>query len=161
MLLALAVAALLLVVAAVWWMAARRQEEPYVFEEQVDFVGVEEKSGSDPAGPGALPDGDYEIGAAEEMPELLNRQEVAAIISRNYPPLLRDAGVTGSVMLRFRILTDGTVDPASVEAFEATHQEFVDAARGVVPQMRFRPARVGGRVVRVWVLLPVQFTLQQ
>ena len=99
------------------------------------------------------------LSAVESPPELLNRAEVAEAISRNYPPLLRDAGVTGSVTLRMRIGSDGVVDPTTIEVVEATHEAFGDAAARVASRLRFRPARVDGKPVRVWVTLPITFLL--
>ncbi|HEX8903847.1 MAG TPA: TonB family protein [Longimicrobiaceae bacterium] len=105
-------------------------------------------------------EGTYELSAVEEQPDLSNRAEVIRQISRNYPPLLRDAGVTGEVVLRMRVLADGHVDPESISIESSTHDAFADAAKRVVERMRFRPAKVGGKAVKVWVTLPVTFQLQ-
>jgi len=106
-------------------------------------------------------DSTFELSAVESPPELLNRDRVAVEISRNYPPLLRDAGVTGSVTLRMRIGSDGVVDPATIEVIESTHDAFSEAAARVASQLRFRPARAAGRLVPVWVTLPVTFQLER
>jgi TonB family protein len=103
----------------------------------------------------------YDLSAVEVPPNLINRDEVARALSRNYPPLLRDAGVTGQVLLRIRILSDGTVDPQSVSVEMSTHDAFTDAAKRVVLLMRFSSAKVAGTPVRVWVSLPVTFQLQR
>jgi len=109
----------------------------------------------------APPDeGTYEIDAVEEQPSLSNASEVSRQLSRQYPPLLRDAGVTGTVTLRMRVLENGTVDPSSISIENSTHDAFGDAAKRVVERMRFRPAKVGGKAVKVWVTLPVTFQLQ-
>lgn len=109
----------------------------------------------------APPDeGTYEISAVEERPDLTNRSDVARSLSRNYPPLLKDAGITGTVTIRMRIMEDGRVDPASIQVENSTHDAFADAARKVVERMRFRPAKVGGRPVKVWITLPVTFQLE-
>jgi TonB family protein len=130
-------------------------------EERPDLVGPNEtpaRHRGDGAGP---PPGDstFELSAVESPPDLLNREEAAAEISRNYPPLLRDAGVTGSVTLRMRIGSDGVVDPATIEVIESTHEAFAEAATRVASRMRFRPARAQGKRVPVWVTLPVTFQL--
>jgi protein TonB len=109
----------------------------------------------------APPDeGTYELSAVEEQPELSNRSEVARQLSRNYPPLLRDAGVVGTVTIRMRVMENGSVDPESISIENSTHDAFGDAAKRVVERMRFRPAKVGGKAVKVWVTLPVTFQLQ-
>ena len=99
----------------------------------------------------------YDINAVEQMPELINRQTVFNAIEREYPPVLRDMGTRGAVTLRMRLLEDGRVDRASVDVTESSGLQFDDAARRVVYLMRFRPARIRGRAVKVWVTLPVVF----
>lgn len=103
------------------------------------------------------PDGTYDLAEVDERPELTNRSEVDRLMQRNYPPLLRDAGIAGQVTLRFRVNEDGRVDAESIAVENASHDAFGDAARRVVERMRFRPATVGGRAVRVWVTLPITF----
>ncbi len=102
----------------------------------------------------------YELGAIEEIPSLTNRAHVARQLERHYPPLLRDAGISGEVVLRFRILTDGTVDSATVRVMQSTHEGFAEPAATVARQARFRPARLGGVPVRVWVEIPLTFSVQ-
>jgi len=96
----------------------------------------------------------------EEGPELANAQAVVRALSRAYPPLLRDAGQGGTVVLRFRVVADGTVDTATVQAISATHRGFAEAARRVALGMRFHPARLNGVAVPVWVTLPLSFLTQ-
>ncbi|HEV7587830.1 MAG TPA: energy transducer TonB [Longimicrobium sp.] len=93
----------------------------------------------------------------EEQPELLNREAVQRALSRAYPPLLRDDGRSGTVVIRFRVLTDGTVDPATVEVVSTTHAGFSAAAFRVALTMRFRPARFNGTPIPVWISVPVTF----
>jgi TonB family protein len=92
-------------------------------------------------------------------PELLNRDEVQAEISRRYPSALRDYGIMGSALVRLRVLADGTVDPYLIEVLSASHDSFGDAAAMTAETMRFRPAQVGGRNVAAWVTVPVTFRL--
>lgn len=134
----------------------RQTESPP--EELVDYVDVDSATSR-----GATPpeDSTFELAAVETQPELLNRDEIAAAISRNYPPLLRDAGVTGSVTLRMRIDRDGVVDPGTIEVVESSHDAFSQAAARIAPRLHFRPARIGGKPVPVWIVIPVTFQLQQ
>lgn len=125
-----------------------------------------------PPAPDAAPDGGmpprigddekrtFELSEVEEQPELINRDEVAAALSRNYPPLLRDAGVTGTVTIRMRIGRDGVVQPSSIQVESSTHDAFSDAAVRVAERLRFRPARYKGQPVPVRVTLPVTFQLE-
>lgn len=100
-----------------------------------------------------------ELDAVDRGPELRNVTRVTRLLSREYPRELRDAGVTGSVVLRMRLDPQGTPDLVVVER-RSGHTQFDEAAYRVAQEMRFRPARLRGRPVRVWVTLPVNFSLQ-
>jgi protein TonB len=76
-----------------------------------------------------------------------------------YPAAMRSAGVEGSARVRFVVDTLGLVEPATVETVSATNGMFEMAVLDVLPRMRFRPARVGGRAVRQLVEFPVAFKL--
>ncbi|HEX6750057.1 MAG TPA: energy transducer TonB [Longimicrobium sp.] len=102
-----------------------------------------------------------EIWSVEQQPELVNRDAVARSIAREFPPRLRDAGTSGNAILRFRIDAEGRVDTASMRVLRATLAEFGEAARRVALRMRFRPARLRGEPVAVWVTLPVTFQLMR
>jgi protein TonB len=104
-------------------------------------------------------EGTYDLASVDEQPGLNNRTEVQRFIERNYPPLLRDAGIAGTVTLRMRINEDGRVDGESITVENATHDGFADTAKRAVERMRFRPAKVNGKAVKVWVTLPVTFQL--
>lgn len=111
----------------------------------------------DPDRPGADEDDAEKYGIISVVPpELLNRDEAAKAVSRRYPPALR--GISGSALLSFRVLADGTVDPYSIVIREATHAEFGDAAAVAVESMRFRPVEVEGHQVAAWVTLPINFS---
>jgi periplasmic protein TonB len=103
--------------------------------------------------------GTYELHAVEEHPAVSNQRDFARQVERNYPPLLRDAGVQGTVHVRMRVLENGRVDTESIQIVSATHEQFGEATRRAVERLRFTPARVGGRPVRVWVEIPIQWTL--
>ncbi|HET7232636.1 MAG TPA: TonB family protein [Longimicrobium sp.] len=129
-------------------------------EERPDYVdSAQEEIARERAGTQPPDSGTYELSALEVQPELLNRDEVVAALSRNYPPLLRDAGVGGTVRVRFRITRTGGVDASSIEVLESTHEAFTDAAAHVAREMRFRPGRHNGSAVPVWVALPVTFQI--
>ena len=93
----------------------------------------------------------------EELPELANRSEVGRLIGRQYPREMRDAGMQGSVTVRFRVSAQGI--PESPRVDRASRPEFVEPAVRVVRMMRFRPARVNGTAVGAWVILPISFQL--
>jgi periplasmic protein TonB len=105
------------------------------------------------------PDPDqYELSAVDVMPQPVNTGLLTRVMALVYPPALRDAGVSGTVTLRFLVLRSGAVDPESVVVVDATHPGFADGAAIAVRILQFRPAEVDGKPVRVWVELPVTFT---
>jgi TonB family protein len=110
---------------------------------------------------GASPPLGYELTEVEQQPELANRGEVSAMLSRFYPPELREVGASGIVTLRMRVLEDGTVDLPTITVVFSADPRFSGAAIRTVGRMRFRPARADGRAVKVWVSLPVAFSIQR
>jgi protein TonB len=76
-----------------------------------------------------------------------------------YPVLLRDAGITGRVVVQFVIDTLGDVEPTSVRVLERSHDAFADAARTGVLDAKFSPAHLGPRPVRQLSKWPVKFNL--
>ncbi len=104
-------------------------------------------------------EGTYELSAVEEQPRPTNIADLRRQLERNYPPLLRDARVTGTVQVRMRVMEDGTVDASSIQVTSSSHEQFNDPTIRSVQRLRFRPAKVNGRPVKVWVELPIQWTV--
>lgn len=89
-------------------------------------------------------------------PRLLNRAEVQAAILREYPPLLQDAGIGGTVTLHFWIDEAGRV--VRTEVGRTSGQPALDSAAAAVAEvMRFAPALSRDRPVPVIVAVPVTF----
>ena len=103
--------------------------------------------------------GVYELSAVEELPQPLNGSELLRELQRMYPPHLSDAGVTGVVDVRFMILQDGRIAPGSITVIRSSHEQFESPELTYLPLLHFRPARVNGRPVKVWVVQPIQFAL--
>ncbi|HKP77054.1 MAG TPA: energy transducer TonB [Longimicrobiaceae bacterium] len=93
----------------------------------------------------------------EQQPELANAAAIRRALTREYPHELRDRGIGGTVQVRFRLLPDGMVDPATIDVVESTDPRFAEPARRVAAQMRFRPAAIDHRPVAVWVVVPLTF----
>ena len=104
-------------------------------------------------------EGTYELSAVEEQPRPTNLADLRRQLERNYPPLLRDARVTGTVQVRMRVMEDGSVDAGSIQVTSSSHEQFNDPTIRSVQRLRFRPAKVNGRPVKVWVELPIQWTV--
>lgn len=89
----------------------------------------------------------------DERPEILSRPPL------DYPPLLRQAGLQGRVIVEAVIDTLGRAEPASLRIIERPNPGFEQSARDYVLHTVFRPARVKGRAVRVLVRIPIDYKI--
>jgi TonB family protein len=92
----------------------------------------------------------------EVEPEVLNREEVRQALAREYPSILRDAGIGGLVLVHFFIDEEGVVRNAVV-AEGSGHAALDAAAERVAFAFRFSPALNRGQRVPVWVRVPIRF----
>lgn len=91
-----------------------------------------------------------------EAPSILNRDEVVAAMVREYPPLLRDAGIGGTARIYFFIDKEGAVDQVRLDE-SSGHEALDTAALNVAGAFRFSPALNDGGPVPVWVSFPITF----
>ncbi len=90
-------------------------------------------------------------------PDIKNRTAVARALEREYPPLLRDAGIGGTVQVWFFIDEDGKVVNTQVNE-SSGHKALDDAAIQVANIIEFTPALNRDKRVPVWISLPITFT---
>lgn len=89
-------------------------------------------------------------------PSILNRLDVVAAMEREYPPLLRNAGVSGTVRVYFFIDQEGRVQDKRIDR-SSGHEALDDAALRVAGVYRFSPAMNRNQEVPVWVSFPITF----
>ncbi|HET7275655.1 MAG TPA: TonB family protein [Longimicrobiaceae bacterium] len=92
----------------------------------------------------------------EVRPEMTNRDEYARILTQKYPPMLRDAGIGGTVVLWVFINEQGEVQNTKVttsSGYEALDQVAIEAMQ----QATFSPALNRDQRVPVWIQMPVTF----
>jgi protein TonB len=89
-------------------------------------------------------------------PDIRNRPEVARALEREYPPLLRDAGIGGTVVVWFFIDEQGRVQRTQVNQ-SSGHKALDDAALKVADVFEFTPALNRDKRVAVWIQLPITF----
>lgn len=89
-------------------------------------------------------------------PELRNRDEVSRALEREYPSLLRDAGIGGRVVVWLFIDEEGAVQNTRVNE-PSGHTSLDEAALRVANVMQFSPAMNRDKKVPVWVSLPITF----
>ncbi|HEX2079779.1 MAG TPA: energy transducer TonB [Longimicrobium sp.] len=111
--------------------------------------------------PGPLASADtadgYVLSEVEDLPQILNRTEFRMVLARLYPPMLRERGVEGQVIVRFRVERDGTITDAAVVS--TTNRAFDEPSLRAVARLRLTPGRVGGRPVRTWVEQPIYWSV--
>lgn len=93
----------------------------------------------------------------EVKPELRNRAEYERALQRNYPAMLREAGIGGSVVLWVRIDETGAVQNTRVvtsSGYDALDQVAQQLMRETA---RFSPALNRDQKVAVWIQLTVTF----
>ena len=89
-------------------------------------------------------------------PDILNRAEVVQAMTREYPALLRNAGIGGTVTVYFFIDEDGVVEQFQIQE-SSGHQALDDAALAVAGVYRFSPALNRDKKVPVWVSFGITF----
>ena len=89
-------------------------------------------------------------------PRLKNTDEIARALERNYPPLLRDAGIGGEVNVWFFIDEVGKVLKTTINQ-SSGYPALDDAAEKVGQMMQFTPAYNRDKKVQVWVSIPIKF----
>jgi TonB family protein len=134
-----------------------RVEQPITWraEEPSDFVGQGEAG--EPAH-GNPVDG-YALSEVDELPRPLNGAAFQSALAHSYPMSLRSAGISGTVQVRFRVELDGTTTNHSIT--QSSNLEFNTPTLNAIRVLRFRPARLNGQPVRVWVEQPVQWMVQR
>ena len=93
-------------------------------------------------------------------PTIRNMDEVARALQRFYPPLLRDAGIGGTVVVWILIDEQGNVERTQVQR-SSGHAALDDAAVRVGEVIDFTPAMNRDRPARVWVQWPIAFRSTQ
>ena len=94
-----------------------------------------------------------------EAPSITNREEVVRAMVEAFPPLLRDAGIGGTVRMYFFIQADGSVGAFQIDR-SSGHAALDDAALRVAEVYRFSPAKNREVMVGVWVSFPITFQVR-
>jgi protein TonB len=93
------------------------------------------------------------------VPKILNSRDVETAISRNYPAMLRDAGIGGKTVMWFFIDENGRSVKHQVNQ-SSGYAALDSAAAKVAPVLRFTAAENQGKKVPVWVQIPIVFTVR-
>lgn len=124
-----------------------------------DYIGPPTAEPRPPTGdPAPEPAGPIPAFEAEVKP-VLQRNGLARILERHYPPVLRDARVSGRVVIELVVDEEGVPVEGSARVIEASHPAFGEAALQAVDRFRFSPARIGRTPIPVVVTIPIQWTV--
>ena len=80
-------------------------------------------------------------------------------MARHYPPLLRERGIEGQVLLRVRVDEQGQAAEVQVRNGGSGWRLLDEAARALALGCRFVPAKRGEQTLASWVEYPVRFAL--
>ena len=78
-----------------------------------------------------------------------------------YPQTLAQRSVEGLATLRFVIDSTGRVDMSTVRVVISTHKLFAQAVITAMPKMKYRPASIAGKPVRLLVQQSFTFQIQK
>jgi len=117
----------------------------------------EDSSGTGAEGADMVPTGNevFMEAIVEEKPAVLSGPTLV------FPELLRQAQISGRVLVQAIVDTLGRAEPPSVKVIQSPNPGFDQSAKNYVLKALFRPARVHGRAVRVLLQIPVDFKLRQ
>ena len=79
----------------------------------------------------------------------------------HYPAAMKKAKISGEVLAQFVVDVDGRADLSTFKVLKTNHQEFADAVRATLPDMRFIPAEIGGQKVKQMVQQPFTFAISK
>jgi bla regulator protein BlaR1 len=98
-------------------------------------------------------------GALPESTPGLELPERVSFPPPEYPRLLLQAGIEGTVLTAFVVGTDGRAEPGTIQILESSNAPFEAPVRDAIQKAVFRPGRLHGEPVRVQIQLPIRFVI--
>lgn len=99
------------------------------------------------------------VAVVDQPPRLKNLAEITPRLEALYPRSYHMAGIEGRVIIEVVVDRDGRVEDDTMKVVSSSHADFEEPSRDLVRLMRFEPARRNGRAVRVWIRLPINWTI--
>lgn len=99
----------------------------------------------------------FEFVAVEQQPDPVNLSDIRSRIK--YPPILRDAGIEGTVFIK--ILVDKQGKPVKHLVVKSPHELLEEACVKEIYNLNFTPGIQAGKPIKVWVAIPFKFTLNK
>lgn len=94
--------------------------------------------------------------AVEKEPAPVNMENIKKAIQ--YPPSLREAGITGKVILRILVDKEGNYNKHVV--VRQAHPAFTTEVVKHLKDLKFTPGIQAGKPIKVWVTIPFDFKMQ-
>ena len=123
-----------------------------------DYEGIVEVDDADEY-PSWEPPGEPVSRVVEEYPEFPGGADsLQAFLAREiqYPPVAKNNGITGTVLVEFVVEKDGQVTNAKVKV-PLFHECDKEAVRGVMSMPKWKPGKNMGKPVRCFYQVPVTF----
>jgi TonB family protein len=99
------------------------------------------------------------VDVVDKHPRVINLQQIRPFMQELYPPHYRMADIEGQAVVQLVVDARGRVESEHIDIVSSTHPEFEPATREVARMLRWEPATRNGRPVRVWVRMPVNWTI--
>lgn len=91
-----------------------------------------------------------------QAPVMLNEREVISSTEKEYPSLLKDAGIGGTTIIHIFINEQG-IPERTLVSVPSPHKGLDEAALKVGLVARFSPAKNRDKTVALWIELPITF----
>jgi protein TonB len=102
----------------------------------------------------------FETSDLSEMPSLKSADQTQRAIARSYPQNQQDAGIGGTVQIRFVVGSDGKVAESTVEVLATSSKLLGEAAAKAVSAIEFVPGKKDGSAVASYVVMPIRYAVQ-
>jgi len=121
---------------------------------KADFSGKGEVGGVAAGVEGGTPvtvDEVYEASQVEENVDIVEEFPI------KFPPVLRAAGITGEVTAQWIVGLDGKPEEKSIKILKSANKGFEAPTKEAIMKTKYKPAKIGGKPVRVWVQRTFKF----
>lgn len=133
--------------------AVSQPREPEQVQSSPQPSPAQDKQKPEPSKPAAKQAG-FSMDQVDSSPRLTGR------VNPTYPFQAKRRGIEGKVILRFLVDKKGQVSQVSVKDAQP-EGTFEQSAIKAVRQWQFEPAKKDGRLVAVWVEVPIRFELSR
>jgi protein TonB len=107
---------------------------------------------------GADPEATPSYIARDVEPRLKNGRDIRRLLERLYPPMLKEAGIGGRVLLWVFVDEQGKAVRSQINT-SSGYPALDNTAAQIVEQMEFSPAMNRDKPVGVWIAQPIDFSV--